>query len=137
QTRVFSSLSATDYTQQVGFPYVIEKTAMRGDDSERRTRLSANLDFEGGAFGWFDRGKAVGYFQYSRTEQKTRENRRKTIMASGSDYSVRRDFNFSQHVAGASRTLNKSLSGHLDHTLVYGLDVRRTGIDEMRDGSQK
>lgn len=136
-TRVFSALGAVDRSGQVGFPYVVDTTAMSGHDEDSRYRGSARLDFTGPAGGWFDNGTALAYYQYGDTQQNTLERRTETINHNATDYLINRRFTFAQHTAGASLTLRTALDGNVKHLFVYGLDIERNRIAEMRDGWQK
>lgn len=132
-TNVYSALQSEDFSARFGFPYLIATTGMRGHDEAARARASAKLDFDGPAGGWFESGTAIVYWQYSNTQQNTRERQKKTLKTQITNYRIRRRFTFSQHTAGASFTLRSAFA---DHLLVYGFDLERRSLAEMRDGSQ-
>ncbi|HET7922811.1 MAG TPA: TonB-dependent hemoglobin/transferrin/lactoferrin family receptor [Gammaproteobacteria bacterium] len=133
-TQVFSALESTDYSAMVGFPYVLATTSMSGHDTSDLTLASARLDFKGAGSGWFDDGTALTYCQYGDTQQDTLERQRTTIFGAPNDALINRRFTFAQHTAGTSLTLRKRFGETVRHLLVYGLDVDRSRIEEMRDG---
>lgn len=136
-TDVLSTLATVDYSDQVGFPYLIATESMTGHDMEDRARGSATLDFNGPENGWFQNGTAMLYWQYGNTQQNTLERQKKTIRSTATAHLISRRFTFSQHTAGGSFTLRSALGGDVKHLLVYGLDIEHKSIAEMRDGWQK
>lgn len=135
-TDVFSSLSSTDYSADVGFPYVIANTGLTGHDTRDLRRLSARLDFGDGSASWFDTGTALAYYQHSETQQGTQQGQTVTMFGAPTDYAIQRQFDFRQKEAGATLTLRKHLRGKVDQQLVYGAEIRQTRVEELRDGSE-
>ncbi len=115
-------------------------TAMTGDDSGKRTRVSLAWEHEP-AGTWYERLTANLYRQQSETRTRTRQNRSNTsagcsaASGSGNECEVEIDYDFDQDLTGS---LVQAESGFaalgMEHLLTVGAELRRTETEEQRDG---
>jgi hemoglobin/transferrin/lactoferrin receptor protein len=108
-------------------------TALRGDDQRRRVAVQAEYDFAvSGA--WADDARLSLYGQRSRTEQVTDERRQ----AVEPPLAIHRRFDYRFEDAGVLLDLESrfALAG-FDHRLGWGVSVRRSWVEEQRDGLQR
>jgi hemoglobin/transferrin/lactoferrin receptor protein len=110
----------------------VNTTALEGDDQRRRTSLQAELDFHV-AGAWAESGRLNLYRQRSRIDQVTRERRDRLTPP----LAIRRSFDYRADEAGAILDLDSRMSvAGMDHRLGWGASVRRSRIEELRDGVQ-
>jgi hemoglobin/transferrin/lactoferrin receptor protein len=107
-------------------------TALEGDDRRRRASLQAELDFHV-AGAWAESGRVNLYRQRSRIDQVTRE--RRDLLTP--PLAIRRSFDYRADETGAILDLDSRMSmAGTDHRLGWGIAVRRSRIEELRDGVQ-
>jgi hemoglobin/transferrin/lactoferrin receptor protein len=109
--------------------------SMLADDDQRRTRLSAEYEFDG-AWRWLEGGVARLYSQESEVDQKTIQDR---DPSSREPYPTRRKrrFHYEQDVIGGELTLESALlAGNYQHRFVYGIEANVTETKDFRDGLQ-
>jgi len=137
QTEVLSSLATQDYSAIYGIPYLVQTEAMRGDDTQQRTRLSGEWEFARNA-GLFDTGRALVYAQQSVTKQETFERRTTTVFGMPASVIRERVFDFEQEAIGANLLLRKSFvpGAGPEHLLVYGIELEHADTVQQRDGAQ-
>ena len=133
ETNVLSLVETRDFTASFGLPYLIETSALAGDDRAERRRIS--VDLLARAPGWADAFSWQVYYQTSETEQETFETRTTTINGVPSpDTRFRRAF-FKQRILGTELTGRWTIStGAAEHDLVAGIEVFETDTQQLRDG---
>lgn len=133
ETNVLSLARVRDFTQAFGFPYVIDTTALSGDDRAERQRVSVDLLARDP--GWADVFSWQVYYQTSETEQITFETRTTTINGfPAPDTRFRRSF-FEQSILGTELTGRWSFTtGGAEHDLVAGVELFETDTEQLRDG---
>jgi hemoglobin/transferrin/lactoferrin receptor protein len=108
-------------------------TYMRGDDHADSQRLIVDQSFlssGGGQTEW------RAYWQESRTDQATFETRRAAPPRTPA-LEISRDFFYRDMTVGAQVTAAREWHlGDLPHHLVFGAEVERHRLDELRDGLQ-
>jgi hemoglobin/transferrin/lactoferrin receptor protein len=126
----------TNVLSSVGVAGTANTQSLRGDDTQRRRRVSLSHDIAADN-AVFDSLQWQVYAQESTIEQRTAEQRFATTAGPAS--AVRRDrvFDFEQRAAGGELVLRKDfpLAGS-EHTLTYGLDAVETRTEQTRDGVQ-
>ena len=133
ETEVLSLVRTQDFSDQFGFPYVIETSRLDADDRARRNRIS--LDHQWLNPGPLDRIEWRVYWQDSLTRQDTFEDRMTMIMGQGSPVTRFRRARFEQDILGGEFTARKRFAtGALDHDLVAGFEIFRTDTTQSRDG---
>ena len=128
--------ATTDVFSSVGVFGANETLGMRGDDEQRRSRVSIGHEAFGDSL-LFDRLRWLAYAQRSEVEQRTNELR--YPLSAGPGATVQRDrvFDFDQKVLGAEVILYKELSlGQSHHRFTYGIDITQTETEQLRDGVQ-
>lgn len=114
----------------------VEVLDLDGDDRRERTRNSLAWAHEP-ARAWYDSLEASVHAQSGRTSQETLEQRRTTVLASGSVTPQQRwrRFEFDQQVAGAELLLRRRLDWlGAAHHLVLGMEALQTDTAQLRDG---
>lgn len=134
ETNVLSLVRTRDFTQAFGFPFVIDTSALAGDDRAERQRFS--LDLLARDPGWADVFSWQVYYQTGETVQDTFETR--TTLRGGPpavpDTRFRRAF-FEQSILGTELTGRWSFdTGTVGHDLVAGIEVFETDTEQLRDG---
>jgi hemoglobin/transferrin/lactoferrin receptor protein len=105
-------------------------TALRGDDERTRVALQVEYDFEVAA-DWAEGGRLNVYHQRSRTTQLTSERRDKL----NPPQEIQRVFDYRHDDVGALLDLESRFeAGGFGHRLGWGLSVRRSTVEERRDG---
>jgi hemoglobin/transferrin/lactoferrin receptor protein len=134
ETDVLSLVRTRDFTQAFGFPFVIDTTALSGDDRAERQRISVDMLARNPS--WADVFSWQVYYQSGETEQDTFETRR-TLRGGPPavpDTRFRRAF-FEQSILGTELTGRWSFStGSVSHDLVAGVEVFETKTEQIRDG---
>ena len=101
-------------------------------DGRKRYRVLLGHDYQGDAL-LFQRAQWQIYFQDSKSEQETSQNRmnlRARTLEDRERYS-----SFSQEVFGAELQLDRALDiGATEHYLVYGFEYEATDSETLRDG---
>jgi hemoglobin/transferrin/lactoferrin receptor protein len=122
----------SDLTSMLGSGRFATTTALKGDDHHRLDLLYAELGFgEPGTL--VDAGTLRGYYGVSRVDQHTTDER----AVAARPVSIDRRFWYEQRFRGVELNLQKDLqSDRVTHRLVAGLEYRRTGTEELRDGTE-
>jgi hemoglobin/transferrin/lactoferrin receptor protein len=117
-------------------------TGLTGDDTYNRQRASFDYEYANPAGGWLAGAKLTLYWQGADTTEKSNETRAATTAGcSGVAFGVNtcaisRLFTFDQAIWGATALAESRVArGASRHRLLYGLDVNRTDIDELRDAT--
>lgn len=109
-------------------------TGLRGDDTNRRNRLSLEHQYRNANGKWFQSARWHIYGQDGKVLQHTAENQFNSAGAGSNRLRVR-DFTFEQKALGGGLQLESNWqSGEAVHRLIYGLDVWETKTSEQRDG---
>ena len=122
----------TDLTSMLGSGRFATTTSLEGDDDHRLDLLYAELGFgEPGTL--VDAGTLRAYYGVSKVDQYTRDER----AVATRPVSIDRRFWYEQRFGGVELNLQKDLqTDRLAHRLVAGLEFRRTGTEEFRDGTE-
>jgi hemoglobin/transferrin/lactoferrin receptor protein len=122
-------------------PMTPRTSALAGDDSARRDRLSFEHEHKDADGRWFQLARWQLYLQEGSTEQLTFETRSNTtatcsgVTAGANTCVLQRNFDFSQRTAGLGAQLEKLWrSGDWSHHLTYGADYALTQTSQLRDG---
>src|SRR5699024_138811 len=135
-TEVLDLARRQDFSDDFGFPYIIETSAVSGDDRSRRRRIS--LDFDAREPGWAEHVSLKIYHQSALTEQETFEERATIVYGQPSPVARFRRAEFEQDILGAEATARWLFrTGQLDHDLVAGLEVYRTQTEQLRTGFER
>ncbi len=133
-TQVNSLEGVQDFTQALGFPFVINTTDVDASDERTRSRFSIGQEWVGGLWGTsYLRWRA--YHQDSQTRQDTFEGRSQLIAGRTSNVTRQRRFQFDQDVTGLE--INSGLSfrtGGIEHQLAFGAEFERSDTAQFRDG---
>jgi len=126
-----------DFTAAFGFPYVIDTTEVRGDDTRERSRVSVGQEWLDGAFGTgYLRWRA--FWQDSETTQDTFEARESLIAGQASAVERQRSFLFEQTLAGFEVNAASAFRGlGLEHELAYGIEFETADTNQIRDGRER
>lgn len=112
----------------------VNTTALEGDDESERYRLSASQSLAGNHA--FDSAEWRVYAQGTDTRQDTYEQRR-AVPPRTPPVAIERGFRLQDDTVGAEFAAVRAMSaGDAVHTLVYGLEVASSRIEERRDGVQ-
>lgn len=117
-------------------PQSVKTASLVADDRLRRERYS--VDGESFGLGFIDQLSWVAYYQRSRTQQDTTEERANTTaqcLSANGAIRCRREaqFTFEQGEAGAT-VIGESAFAR--HKLAYGAEASRAEVEERRDGRQ-
>ncbi len=127
----FERGTTSDVRSLLGYERFINTTSLRGDDTQRRDRIT--LNFEIRDRGWLDAGSIMLYRQSNVTEQRTREHR----SSRGRPVLLRRDFTLREiDYGGELRTRWDFTSGRAAHVLLAGAEWDHQRLTELRDGSE-
>jgi len=117
-------------------------TGITGDDTYNRQRASFDYEYSNPAGGWLAGAKLTLYWQAADTTEKSSETRGTTTAGcSGVAFGVNtcaisRLFTFDQSIWGATVLAESRVAwGASRHHILYGLDVNRTDISELRDAA--
>ncbi|NBB93946.1 MAG: TonB-dependent hemoglobin/transferrin/lactoferrin family receptor [Gammaproteobacteria bacterium] len=133
ETNVLNLVRTQDFTAMFGFPYIVDTTALSGDDSTRRQRFS--LDYEAAAPGWADHFSWKVYYQNAVTEQETFERRTTIITGQPSPVERLRRAEFEQDILGTEAIARWRFgTGNFEHDLVGGFEIYETRTEQIRDG---
>jgi hemoglobin/transferrin/lactoferrin receptor protein len=109
-------------------------TALTGDDSAERFRLSVEQQLDAGT--WADSADWRLYWQGTETGQDTYELRR-AVPPRSPALELEREFRLEERTVGFELTALREIAGRsLEHDLVYGLEASFSSIEELRDGLQ-
>lgn len=136
ETEVLNLVRTQDFSDVYGFPYIVETTALNGDDGNRRRRIS--LDYRAREPGWADHFSWKVYHQDAVTEQATFEDRNAIAQGQPAPVHRYRNARFEQQILGTEATARWVFNtGPLEHDLVGGLEVYETQTEQMRDGFEQ
>ena len=102
---------------------------LRGNDSQESLRLLVDQSLN--SLPGIERGQWRLYWQRSAVDQRTYEERRRTSRAA--PVSIGRRFQYQETTTGGELTIERTAGSH---RLVGGLELRRSQIEERRDGRQ-
>ena len=109
-----------------------ENLTSRGDDDRERYRLTLGHEYNGDTW-LFSRAKWHVYFQDSKSEQQTSQERFNFIFRSLENRA--RFSSFDQDVFGAELQLDRTINaGGMEHHVVYGFEYEETDSRTLRDG---
>jgi hemoglobin/transferrin/lactoferrin receptor protein len=109
-------------------------TLLEGDDRSERHRVSAGQRLAGTAA--FDTADWRAYAQGTETRQDTREQRR-AVPPRTPPLGIGRQFVLEDRTLGGEFTAVRAFDGErAAHTLVYGVEISQSRIEERRDGWQ-
>lgn len=136
ETQVLHLVRSQDFSAVYGMPYIVETSSLRGDDSNRRQRIS--LDYQAREPGWADHFSWKIYHQDALTEQDTFEDRTTIVHGQPSPVHRFRRAEFEQQILGTEATARWVFStGNVEHDLVGGFEVFETRTEQMRDGFER
>jgi hemoglobin/transferrin/lactoferrin receptor protein len=137
ETDVASLEEVTDFTADFGFPYVIDRTDVAGDDERRRTRVSVGQEWLAGQFGT-DYLRWRLFWQNSETHQDTYEAVDTFIAGRAGQLERERAFRFEQDLVGLEiNALNDVDLFGIDNEIAYGLEYEAADTAQIRDGTQR
>jgi hemoglobin/transferrin/lactoferrin receptor protein len=132
-TRVDQETSVDAFLGLAGTRFV-NSTLLQGDDRAGRDRLGASQRLSRSAA--FDSADWRIYAQATDTRQDTLEQRR-AVPPRTPPLEITRRFELEDRTLGAEFTAVKDVEGGRTlHTLVYGIEVAQTRLEERRDGRQ-
>lgn len=135
-TDVDSLERVQDFSAQFGFPYIIDTTAVAGDDRRERNRVSVGQEWADGRFGT-DYFRWRAYFQDSQTTQDTFEARESFIAGIAAAVERDRGFRFDQELAGLEvNAANEFSTGDVAHQLAWGIEFESTDTEQLRTGTE-
>lgn len=125
-----------DFTAAFGVPYVIDTSAVAGDDERERNRASISQEWTAGRFGT-DYLRWRLYRQDSETRQDTFETRESFIAGRASAVERWRRFRFEQELSGleVNAASRFDLAG-IAHELAWGFEYEVTDTEQIRDGTE-
>jgi|GEM_PF-3567544 len=136
ETDVLNLVRSQDFSAVYGMPYIVETASVRGDDGNRRRRIS--LDYQARQPGWADHFSWKVYHQDARTEQDTFEDRTTIVHGQPSPVHRFRRAEFEQQILGTEATARWAFStSNVEHDLVGGFEVFETITEQMRDGFER
>ena len=136
ETDVLNRIGSQDLSALFGFPYVVNTTALTGDDRARRRRVS--LDYRAQQPAFADHFSWNIYYQDALTEQDTFEQRTTTINGQPSPAERFRRARFEQDIVGSEATARwQFATGGIGHDLVAGFEIFETRTDQTRDGFER
>jgi hemoglobin/transferrin/lactoferrin receptor protein len=112
-------------------PPLTATSVLRLDADDETERRRASVDGVVERLGWTiaDRMQAAVYWQDAQTRQQSFEDRNTAL-------DRRRDNRYAEQVVGLNTQFDRGFStGALGHRLVYGLDLARAEVTNLRDGS--
>lgn len=137
ETDVASLEEVTDFTADFGFPYVIDRTDVAGDDERRRTRVSVGQEWLAGQFGT-DYLRWRLFWQNSETRQDTYEAVDTFIAGRAGQLERERAFRFEQDLIGLEiNALNDVELFGIDNEIAYGIEYEAADTAQLRDGIQR
>jgi len=136
-TDVVSLEEVTDFTASLGFPYVLDRTDVGGDDERQRTRVSVGQEWLGGKFGT-DYLRWRAFWQNSDTRQDTYEAVDTFIAGTAGSLERERSFRFEQELVGFEvNALNEFDILGVANELAYGIEYEAADTAQIRDGIQR
>jgi hemoglobin/transferrin/lactoferrin receptor protein len=112
----------------------VNTTVLEGDDENERYRLSASQRLAGRSA--FDTADWRVYAQGTSTRQNTHEERR-AVPPRTPPVAIEREFKLEERTLGLEFTAVRGFQpGSVLHTVVYGLEMLDSSIEERRDGLQ-
>ncbi|MEM8817600.1 MAG: TonB-dependent hemoglobin/transferrin/lactoferrin family receptor, partial [Pseudomonadota bacterium] len=136
ETDVDSLERVQNFSEAFGFPYIIDTTVVRGNDSRERSRLSIGQEWLGGALGT-DYLRWRAFWQDSETTQDTFEARESFIAGQSSAVERQRSFLFEQTLAGLEINAVSEFEWlGLENELAYGFEFETADTNQIRDGRE-
>jgi len=133
-TQVDSLERVQDFSDDFGFPYLIDTREVVGNDERLRTRVSVGQEWMSGKFGT-DYLRWRAYWQDSETRQDTFEARESLIAGQASAVERDRTFRFEQALAGVElNAANLFETGAFAHELAWGFEYEAADTSQVRDG---
>jgi len=112
----------------------VNTTVLEGDDEQKRIRASVSQRLS--ATGAFDSADWRVYLQGTETQQDTYEQRR-AVPPRTPPVAIERGFRLEDSTLGAEFTAVQAFgAGRVGHTVVYGVELADSRIEERRDGQQ-
>lgn len=128
--QLFDETVDVDARAVLGYGRQASTTSLRGEDARRREALGLEYEF-GGSGTWADAGRVTLFSQRTRVDQDTYERRD----LARPPVELQRGFEYAFDDSGLLVDFDKSLaSGSIEQRLAWGASLRRTDVDERRDG---